>query len=107
MTLWQILPTPLSNPASKLELSTSRHVNLCRYLSSLFHRDLCYTFPVSGAPEGVKHTLPAKNFGQRTIMPILAAAPLPEFAGALAAAPLPEFAGAAVLLTTITHCRYG
>ena len=50
---------------------------------------------VLGAPEGVQHTLPAKNFGQRPIMPILAAAPHIEFAGA------------AVLLTTITHCRYG
>ena len=50
---------------------------------------------VSGAPEGVQHTLPAEKRGQRPIMPVLAAAPLPEFAGA------------AVLFTTITHCRLG
>ena len=43
----------------------------------------------------MKHILPAKNFGQRPIMQILAAVPLPGFAGA------------AVLFTTITHCRYG
>jgi hypothetical protein len=55
-----------------------------RFITGIFSTDksLGIIGVVSGAPEGVRHTLPAKNFGQRPIMPVLAAVPLPEFAGA-------------------------